>query len=159
MGSLNSNIHPSWLTLMTGGCFIMSRKLGRTSTNFFFLICIHHLLDSCHSRLTDISSLPNVSNRISLFKQRDDKSAQVAAEVALVVVVKGWVKFQQAKVMQIISHDIFYCYHSHLEHYFFWKSGKKWKMIDAHKTVPMSCNFVLLITPWVFIKITWPWVF
>ena len=28
------------------------------------------------------------------------------------------------------------------------------KIIDAHKTVPMSLNIVLLITPWVFIQIT-----
>ena len=27
--------------------------------------------------------------------------------------------------------------------------------IDTHKTVPMSLNIVLLITPWVFIQITW----
>ena len=68
--------------------------------------------------------------------------AQVAAEVALVVEVK----FQHAKVMQIISHVIFYYYyHSHLKQ-FLLKNWKKLETIDAHKTVPMSCNFVLLIT-------------
>ena len=74
MGSLNSNIQPSWLNLMTGECFIMNRKLGRTFTKIFFLICIYHFLDSSHSRLPDISSLLNISNRISLFKQKYDKS-------------------------------------------------------------------------------------
>jgi hypothetical protein len=38
--------------------------------------------------------------------------------------------------------------------FFGFKVAKKGKIIDAHKTVPMSLNAVLLITPWVFIQIT-----
>ena len=52
--------------------------------------------------------------------------AQVAAEVALVVEVK----FQHAKVMQIISHVIFYYYyHSHLKQFLL----KNWKKLENNR--------------------------
>ena len=74
MSGLNSSIQPSWLNLTNNEGFITSRKLGRTSTMIVFPVCMHSLLDSDHSRLSQTSSLLNISNRISSFKQRDDRS-------------------------------------------------------------------------------------
>ena len=110
-GGLNSSIQPSSLNLINNGGFIMSRKLERMSTMIVFPVCMHSLLDSIHNRLSRTSSLLNISSRISLFKQKITE-VQLAAEVAFMVVVRGWVEFQHAKVIQIRSHDIVHCFHS-----------------------------------------------
>jgi hypothetical protein len=38
----------------------------------------------------------------------------LAAEVAFMVIVRGQVEFQHAKLIQIASHVIVYCFHSHI---------------------------------------------
>src|SRR6202030_2707543 len=99
---------------MNNRCFVTSKKLGRTATRVVFFVCIHMLLNSTHSRLPQTSPSLNISDRIPLFKQRDDRST-VGSRSGFMVVVRDQVKFQHVKLIQIASHDIVYGSHSHLK--------------------------------------------
>src|SRR6267154_4304168 len=103
---------------MNNGCFVTSRKFGRTSTRVVFFVCIHMLLDSTHSRLPQTSPSLNISLREYPCSSKEMTEAQLAVEVAFMVVVRGQVEFQHVKLIQIASHDIVYGSHSHLKHCF-----------------------------------------
>ena len=51
-----------------------SKKLGKTSTKIIFSVYIYSPFPLYYGRLPQTSFLLNISNKISLFKKRDDKS-------------------------------------------------------------------------------------
>ena len=74
MSGLNSSIQLPWSNLTNNGCFVTSRKLGRTSTKIVFLLCIHLFFNSTLSGLAHTSSPLNISDRVPLFRQRKNRS-------------------------------------------------------------------------------------
>src|SRR6267154_1441009 len=62
--------------------------------------------------------LLSISLREYPCSSKEMTEAQLAVEVAFMVVVRGQVEFQHVKLIQIASHNIVYGSHSHLKHCF-----------------------------------------